>query len=584
MTCPAPLTAAPAPSLDWSRPGVPATTEFGDIYFSTDGGLQESQAVFLDGCDLPNRWRGKTHSTIGELGFGSGLNFLSTWQIWDQNKTGGHLHFVSVEKYPFSRVELEKALSHWPELAIKAKRLIAEWPGRVKGFHRLRVASDVTLTLIHDDILPALKALEAKIDSWFLDGFSPAKNPEMWTQDVMDALARLSHKDTRLASFSVAGHVREALAKAGFKVEKKTGFGRKRHRLEARFDEVKTDPINIQTVFSPIIIGGGIAGASLAYAFKRYGVSSTLFEKDIDYTHAASGNPSALIKPRLDLQDRPESRFFLSSFLYASQIFRQSKAVTSSAILHKSLSEKDRLRFKKLVKQAALPASHLTLSDDDLHLVSSLIIDPKIAREFLTQDVEIKRAEIARFEKIDQTWHVFDADNESLGQTTHLILCAGADIRDFPLEGLEPFRFSRGQLSWAKADKRLSRPTTYGGYALPIKNKILLGATHDRLVDKDPYILDPESDADNFTKFREAMGYDLIPDNQASRASIRVTTANTLPRAGATADGAWILSGLGSRGFVFAPLLGEFIASQIMGLPSPIDKAVRDILGLKTNV
>ncbi len=585
MKRPLPLTACPAPSLDWSRPGVPAATAFEDIYFSTDGGLEESQAVFLKGCDLPNRWRNRLHSTIGELGFGSGLNFLSTWQSWDQSETGGHLHYVSVEKYPFSREELKHALHHWPELGPKTQSLIAQWPGRVKGLHRLRLAPDVTLTLIHDDIVPALNALDARIDSWFLDGFSPAKNPEMWSQDVMDALARLSHKENRLASFSVAGQVRQALAKAGFDVEKKPGFGRKRHRLEAKYAGKTPSSValrNDQTHISPIIIGGGIAGASLAYALQRYGLSPILYEKDPQYLQAASGNPAALIKPRLDLQDRAESRFFLASFLYACEIFAQCNAITTRSIIHKSLSAKDTERFKKLVGQAALSSDHMTLSGNDLNLISSCVINPKTAITYLTRNIEIRTANITRYEKIDKTWNVFDSHNTCIGQGSHIILCAGADIRHFAKENDEPFRFSRGQLSWAKADKRLTRPVTYGGYALPLEDNILLGATHDRLGYKNPYLVNQKSDEYNFSAFRQTMGYDLKPSSRPSRASIRVTTANTLPRAGQTAEGIWILSGLGSRGFVFAPLLGDFIAAQILGLPSPLDRRLKQIFAPRT--
>ena len=177
MAAPKPLTACTPPALDWSRPGVPAAVNFGDIYFSTDGGLAETEAVYLTACGLPGRWEGRKTFTIGELGFGSGLNFLAAWRMWESARPkGGRLEFFSIEKFPFAEDELQKALTAWPELADYSERLIARWPGRVKGIHRLHLAKDVTLTLIHDDVLSGLRAVTVKTDAWFLDGFSPAKN------------------------------------------------------------------------------------------------------------------------------------------------------------------------------------------------------------------------------------------------------------------------------------------------------------------------------------------------------------------------------------------------------------------------
>ena len=156
MPPPVPLTQCDPPRLDWSRPGTPAASDFGDIYFSTDGGLEETETVFLAGCGLPHGWQNKERFVIGELGFGSGLNFLATWRLWDKTKTpNSRLHFVSIEKFPFDADQLTKALSAWPELKVYSDKLVLVWPGRVKGFHRLHFG-DVTLTLIHDDISPCL--------------------------------------------------------------------------------------------------------------------------------------------------------------------------------------------------------------------------------------------------------------------------------------------------------------------------------------------------------------------------------------------------------------------------------------------
>jgi len=232
MPPPIPLTQCDPPLLDWSRSGTPAATNFADIYFSTDGGLDETETVFLKGCGLPEGWRSRERFVIGELGFGSGLNFLASWRLWDKTKIGGsRLHFVSIEKFPFDTHQLKKALSAWPELTSYSDQLISAWPGRVKGFHRLHFG-DVTLTLIHDDISAALDGLDASIDAWFLDGFSPSKNLDMWSENVMNKIASLSAPGTRLATFTVAGSVRVALKEAGFETEKKQGSVTDKEKIE----------------------------------------------------------------------------------------------------------------------------------------------------------------------------------------------------------------------------------------------------------------------------------------------------------------------------------------------------------------
>ncbi len=542
-----PLTRTPAPSLDFSRPGTPAADDFDDIYFSTDGGLAETRAVFLEGCDLPDGWMDREVFTIAELGFGSGLNFLATCHAWAESGAKGRLHFISVEAFPFSKSDLETALSAFPELHPWAEPLIRAWPGPVRGFHR-RHFGPITLTLIHDAVGPALVGLKASVDAWFLDGFSPAKNPDMWSEAVMADVARLSAPDARLATFTVAGAVRRALETVGFSVERKPGFGRKRHRLEAR---LKGTAKCAEPPKRPTIIGAGIAGASIAHAFERRGLTPRVIA---DPNHiAASGNGAALIKPRLDLQDHPASRFFLSSFLYAREAYRD--ATRHEGLSHRPKSKTETERFHRLAAQDPLGPGHLRWTGEALDLPSSIVIDTEAARQTLLQGITVEERKIE--------------DLKDFGGP--LILACGYGIRALLPDAA--LRFSRGQLSWA--DGALTAPVTYGGYAIPIREKVLLGATHDRLEDGvDPFALRAEDDQRNLEQAK-AQGLDLGPDLTSFRASVRVTTADTLPRMGEISlpdrKRAHILTGLGSRGFVFAPLLGEALVSDYLGEPSPLE-------------
>ena len=217
--------------------GTPVSTIYGDIYHSAAGGHAQALHVFLAGNYLPTRWQGRELFVILETGFGLGLNFLATWLAWRTDPARcTTLHFVSLEKHPFSATDLALAQAAWPEFALLAKELRAQWPQLVTGEHQLRLdGGQVILTLVFGDALETLPTLALNVDAFYLDGFSPAKNPDLWSPVLCLALAKLATHGSTLATWSVAGKVREALKAAGFKVEKRSGFAGKRQMLVGRF-------------------------------------------------------------------------------------------------------------------------------------------------------------------------------------------------------------------------------------------------------------------------------------------------------------------------------------------------------------
>ena len=572
MPAPKPLTLCDPPNIDWSRSTTPVASDFGDIYFSTDGGLDEARTVFLKACGLPDRWICRDYFAIGELGFGTGLNFLATWQLWrDSKPKRGRLHFVSIEKFPLDSAQLTRALEAWPELAELSVQLIDQWPGRVKGFHHLEF-DEVSLTLIHDDISAGLSEIKGKVDAWYLDGFSPSKNPAMWSSEIMLEIARLSNSEARLGTFTVARSVRDALMEAGYEVFKKPGFGRKRDRLEGVFSGKYKKPSHVN--IKPVIIGAGIAGASLARSFLNRNIIPVVIDPD-DGT-AASGNIAAIIKPRLDLQDRPESRFFLSSYLFALRAYGNTQAGMFEGIQHLCREDKQKSRFTKMLENKPLPEEHFRSAQSNLsgltvEFPKGLAIDPARARnQFLKNARTLENRAIricANGEKID----VFNKHNELIASGSHVIWACGFGIRELIEYANLNLRYSRGQVSFI--ENEFDQPITYGGYIVPLANKSLIGATHKRLDDKSPFSARDEDDEENVEKYKSVFTKDAKLIAGASRSSVRVTTPSTLPLIFGSKN-EWGLTGLGSRGFVFAPLLAEAIIANICGEVLPISKEV----------
>ena len=219
--------------LDW-RDGVPIATAFDDPYYSLDNGLAETRHVFLGGNDLPARFGGDFH--IAELGFGTGLNFLVTWTAWDNAGRPGQLHFTSFEAYPMAPEDMRQALAHFPQLVTFAQQLLAMWhPDQGPT----QLDDGLVLHVITGDARQTLPAWDSKADAWYLDGFSPAKNPQLWEPTLLSAVGTHTKSGGTAATYSAAGHIRRSLQNAGFAVARTTGYGRKRHMTCARMPDAE---------------------------------------------------------------------------------------------------------------------------------------------------------------------------------------------------------------------------------------------------------------------------------------------------------------------------------------------------------
>lgn len=354
-------------NLSWDDQGQPRSIDFEDLYFSAENGLEETRYVFLKGNDLAERWRNLTENAnfvICETGFGSGLNLLAAAQLWNAcAPERAQMHFISTELYPMRVQDLKRALALWPELAELAEALISAYPALTPGFHRFQLTERISVTLIFKDVIDGLTSLcptlapemwhyqNWQVNAWFLDGFSPSKNPELWTDRLFALVNRLSGTETSIATFTCAGVAKRGLKNWGFDIEKIPGYGRKREMLIGK-KNLSVSAVASSTTQSSnnlyhyraaspcwhldqhqqkkakhvAIIGAGIAGCTLAEALGRRGIHTTLFDAD-KVASGASGFPQAGLYARLSPDQGDLEDFCLHALNYARGFYLRQKTL-----------------------------------------------------------------------------------------------------------------------------------------------------------------------------------------------------------------------------------------------------------------
>ena len=576
-----------SPHLHWTEADEPRSGRFGDVYFSKDDGLAETRAVFLAGCGLPEAWAERRRFTVAELGFGSGLNIAALLQEWRRTRpAGSRLHVFSVEGFPLSAPEAARALSAFPDVSEAAQALLSAWPAVTPGFHRIDLPGfDAVLDLAVGDVEWALDAWSGCADAWFLDGFSPALNPGMWSPGVLRLVRRRSAPGARLATFTVAGAVRRGLADHGFVVEKRPGHGRKRERLEARLpDRASSPPADPPRV---AVIGAGVAGAAVVRALNSLGVRSVLIDKEGPGA-GGSGFPAALVTPRLDAGDALIAGLHAQALERAHQLYTEIEgAVRAEGVLQLEQAPREAARFARIADQAIWRPSAMTVVDarqasamagellptGGLMMADALVLHPRAVLGAWLKDVNVLSAEVRRLVRGDGLWRLIDAGGQEVAAVDVVVICGGWGASAL-LEGLSlpPMGPVRGQADWVQDESRA--PLAWGGYLAPTADGLLFGATHDR-GDTDTASRDADSARNLQTlaaRLPELADRVAQADSRRSRAAVRATTPDRLPLCGEVEGlpGLHLLTGLGSRGFCVAPLLAEHVAAVISGAPSPL--------------
>lgn len=565
---------------------------FDDIYFSPEDGLSETRHVFLDGNGLPARWKGRNRFTIAETGFGTGLNFLAAWSAFEETASSGQqLDYLSFELYPLCVSEIKTALSVWQtDLGDKLSALLANYPLRIKGFHRLQLSARVRLTLVFDDINAALPTLTVPcgVDAWFLDGFAPSKNPEMWTETLYREMARLSAPGATASTFTVAGHVRRGLESAGFVVEKKPGFGRKKEMTSARLNTNVQQTKNKNKTNRIAIVGGGLAGTSCAYVLGQQGAETVVFEQADSLASGASGNMLGLYNPRFYAQRGPESDFYTSAYAQAYRAFSELSKThdirfNACGCLHLINSEDKEKRFRTLCENDAWHDDHVAylsaaratekagikLGKDALYLPQSGVVSPYELCHAYAKEADIRLNTPVRSV----------ADGKVNGEGFDSVIIANAAAtREFDILSWLPIHTVRGQVSNVAESGNCSQLQTsicYGGYlSPPVDGRHMLGSTFQKW--RDDTGISDEDHQSNLDKLAENVpGIDIDGlDITDGRAALRTAAQDHFPvigrvrdQSGVTVSNTYISTAHGSHGLISSLMGAHLIADMVLENP-----------------
>ncbi|MBS1191970.1 MAG: dependent oxidoreductase:Protein of unknown function [Rhodocyclaceae bacterium] len=596
--------------------GTPFSEAYGDVYHSTSGGPDQARHVFLAGNDLPARWQGRERFVILETGFGLGLNFLATWAAWkDDPRRCGRLHFVSVEKHPFSAADLAIAHAAWPEFAPLAAELRQHWPFLTPGGHRLHLdGGRVVLTLAFGDAADVLRRLDAGVEAFYLDGFSPARNPDLWSPQLFRALARLAVPGATLATWSVAGAVREALAGVEFDLEKRPGFAGKRQMLVGRYRSRKPATHALPSDRRAIVIGAGVAGATVAHRLAARGWQVEVLERADRPGTGASGNIAGVLRPLPSIDDNRLSRLTRAGFLATRNLLRElGPAVRwqECGVLHLARDTSHEDIQRRTVAALQAPSDYVQFLEREEAAArlgwpvgnggwwfptGGWVQPPSLCQAALAAFPGRIRTRfacpVAAIEPTADGWRAIGTGGETLAAAPVLIMASGAEATRFSQFAWLPQRAARGQVTHIpeRGTPPLDTVVCGLGYATPAVDGLRIAGASFQVGDDEPGERAAEH-GDNLARLNLLLpGFADGIDSETLRGRVgfRPASPDRLPMVGpvprpapaaelagrhglAWEEGLYCAQGYGARGIVWSVLMAELLASRVDGDPLPLE-------------
>lgn len=569
---------------------------FEDVFQSTSGALEQAEHVFIRGSNLAERFK-REQISIAELGFGAGINFLATWIEWKKSDSSYPLLYTSIEGYPIEAEELKNYLQiistekgeipglNKNEIKLFIEELHGQYPKLLRGAHNIKLDnSKVTLNLIFHPVEFALSNLCHKFDVWFIDGFSPKKNEDMWSKEVMDLVFKNTQLSGTFATYSTSAKVKAGALSCGFKTEKRLGFSRKREMLVG----IKEGPITLSKAKPKriAIIGGGLAGATLAFSLSKRGAQITLFEKQDRLFAGASGNESGVIMPQLSSKPDAQCRFFLSGFLHTVRLLdtlnkkHPFKSLNQGGVIRYCNVAKWQSVYKKFEELGfSILANKLDQEEiKALHFHDGSAISPSEFGERLLKEAgEIDIHLNSQVTKLDLSQNGITLTINNKQQKFDAVVFACAYGSAF-IEHLSwiPIEKIKGELGIIKTPKGLrNQAMCYDGYVVPLPdNKTLIGATYEHNAHDETPSFSTTNDL-----YKRLQSYQDLPDlkeedYEGGRVCFRTTSPDRLPIVGPIEPNSniYVSLGHGSRGLVSTPLSAEVLSQLIFKEPISMEK------------
>lgn len=590
--------------LQWSDNGRLVNLDYDDVYFQSGQALAESDYVFLQHNNLPARFAAPDleRFDIGELGFGSGLNFLLSAKLFlETAPPDAVLTYVSIEKHPIPADMLATVYAHWPALVDISDALLAAYPPLLEGFHTLRLMQGrIRLILCFGDVKTVLPDLHGLFDAWYLDGFSPAKNPDMWHDDLFTHIAAHTKPGGTLASFSVAGHMRRAFQALGFDVQKIKGFGIKWSMTKAQ----KQGQSEKAQKHHIAVIGAGIAGCSAAHALARRGHRVTLIDRHGRVAPETSGNPSAVVYARMTVEASPFSQFHQHGFCYTRQTITALalKSWQPCGVLHMDIDAQTRDRYTSILHKNPVPADYARKTEAGLYQAQAGFLSPVEFCKTLSDHplITLHTATLTQISQDSGGWRITCVNAPDITADI-VILASGMHTADLPQTNWLPLQSLRGQVTQIKTtapSEKITQLICHEGHITPAIDGVhSIGATFQREFNDD-FTPRPEDDLANLQTLQK-----YLPDLCMTadhiikgRAGFRANTPDKLPLIGPAPDytafcdafaplrrgvmpdgiekpyfkGLYLCTGFGAHGMTGAPLAGEIIAAMIDNAPLPV--------------
>ncbi|OMW54022.1 bifunctional tRNA (5-methylaminomethyl-2-thiouridine)(34)-methyltransferase MnmD/FAD-dependent 5-carboxymethylaminomethyl-2-thiouridine(34) oxidoreductase MnmC [Burkholderia pseudomallei] len=636
-------------TLVFREDGTVVSPLYGDIYHSAAGALAQADHVFIRGNGLPERWRHERAFTIIETGFGTGCNFLATWAAWRADPSHcERLHFVSVEKHPFAREDLRRAAAHIvayttittiTPIAPLVDELANAWPALTPGVHRLEFDDGrVTLTLVFGDALDVLPNLALRAHAFYLDGFAPSKNADLWSPAIFKSLAKLADERATFATYTSSGAVKRALDEAGFAYRKVDGFAGKRAMLVGEFAprwrvRRHEPPRALSTDRrDAIVIGAGLAGCAVVERLAARGWHVTLIERRERIASEASGNPAGVFHPMIARDDNLAARLSRAGFLHALHRWRTLERAghafsrSTHGLVQLATSDDEFERMRESIDALGVPAELASaLSRDDARALlrtdvahggwlfaqgGSISPAALAAAQCAAAGDRLSRivgVEIARLERGgDGRWRALDASGATIAQASVVVVANAADAARIAGLRHAPTQRVRGQLTLLPPGSApaVPLPVIGDGYVVPLANGVTLtGATYEPDdTDATPREAGHRENLERLERLLPAFSANALDAGAlAGRVGFRCVASDRLPLVGELGDeaaaareaaaltgarlrdvpratGLYGAFGYGSRGLVWAALGAELIAAQIDGEPWPLERELAEAI------